>query len=69
MAENENSNAFDIAAQAAEKKLASIFEELNPEEKRGAMAVFQWQAANYEDSGHKRLGRILVEYSKKRIID
>jgi hypothetical protein len=65
MAENEDSNAFDIAAEAAEKKLVSIFDELSVEEKRGAMAVFQWQASNYRKAGHKRLGRILVEYSRK----
>jgi len=64
MAKKEEPDEFDIAAEAAEKKLVSLLEGLSIEEKKGARAVFQWHATNYLKAGHKRLGRILVKFSK-----
>jgi hypothetical protein len=64
MAEKNDPDAFDIAAEAAEIKLVSLLSELSNEEKKGAMAIFRWHATNYLKAGHKRLGRILVKFSK-----
>jgi hypothetical protein len=55
---------FDLAAEEAEKKLVSLLDGLSPEEKKGALMVFQWHKNNYMQAGHKRLGRIQVKYSK-----
>lgn len=64
MAKIEEPDEFDIAAEEAEKKLVSLFDGLSAEEKKGAMVIFQWHAANYLKAGHKRLGRIHVKFSK-----
>ncbi len=65
MAENEVPNKYDVAAETAKKDLVSLLEQMDDAEKKGAMAVIQWQAANYMTAGHKRLGRILVSVSKQ----
>ncbi len=64
MTEEKSENKFDIAAEAAKKELNTLLEGLSEEEKIGAMAVLQWQASNYMQAGHKRLGRILVKVAK-----
>ena len=66
MAENEVPNKFDTAAETAEKDLVSLLEQMDDTEKKGAMAVIKWQAANYMKAGHKRLGRILVTVSNQK---
>jgi hypothetical protein len=64
MAKRDEPDEFDIAAQEAERQLVKLFEGLSADEKKGAMAIFQWHAKYYLKAGHKRLGRIQVEFSK-----
>jgi len=58
-------NKYDLAANEAEKDLISLLNDLSVEEKNSALAIFQWQAKHYMKAGHKRLGRILVKFSKE----
>jgi hypothetical protein len=67
MVKQEEPDEFDIAAAEAERKLIQLLEGFNAEEKKGAMAIFQWHAANYLKAGHKRLGRIHVKLAKRPV--
>ena len=65
MPEKDQPDEFDLAAEEAERKLVTLLGGLTPDEKKGALAIFQWHAAHYLKAGHKRLGRIHVKYAKK----
>jgi hypothetical protein len=65
MVENENQTQMDEAANAAERELASIMNELDEIQKKGAKAIFRWFATNYMKAGYKRLAKVCVKFSTK----
>jgi len=65
MTQEKTPSDFEIAALNAEKVLQEIFNSLSEEEMKGALAVCRWHTENYMKAGHKRLGRILVEFEKR----
>lgn len=61
-----SSESYDLAAEKAEQELSGLIAKLDKYEFEVAMSIFQWQARNFYAAGHKRLGRILVKFSKKK---
>jgi hypothetical protein len=64
MPEKETESSFDAAAEIAQPELAELLEAMSEEELSGAKKVLSWQKKWYLLAGHKRLGRIIVEFAK-----
>lgn len=64
MTEKLSPNEFNVAAKKAQKELRALLEVLVEAETYGAREVLNWQANNYLNACHKRLGRILVKIAK-----
>jgi len=64
MPENEPESSFDAAAEIARPELAELLEGMGDEELSGAKKILIWQKKCYLQAGHKRLGRIIVEFAK-----
>ncbi len=62
MAETESS--FDAAAEIARPELEKLLEDMTEEQLQGAKKILTWQKKWYLQAGHKRLGRIIVEFAK-----
>lgn len=56
--------AMDNAAVDAENQLSEAT--TNPELEPGINWVIDWWYGNFMKAGHKRLGRVLVQYAKER---
>jgi hypothetical protein len=63
MPEKETESSFDAAAEVARPELAELLEAMSEEERNGAKKVLSWQKKWYLQAGHKRLGRIIVEFA------
>jgi hypothetical protein len=50
--------------EVARPELAELLEAMSGEELRGAKKVLAWHKKWYLLAGHKRLGRIIVEFAK-----
>lgn len=61
-----SAQSYDLAAEKAEQELSSLISKLDKDGFEVAMSIFQWQERNFYTAGHKRLGRILVKFSKKK---
>jgi hypothetical protein len=64
MPEKETENSFDEAAAKARAEFAKLLETLSEAEINGVKIILGWQKQWYLQAGHKRLGRILVEFAK-----
>jgi hypothetical protein len=64
MPEKATESSFDAAAEVARPELAELLEAMSEEERNGAKKVLSWQKKWYLQAGHKRLGRIIVEFAK-----
>ena len=64
MPEKETESSFDAAAELVRPELAELLEAMSTEELSGAKKVLGWQKRWYLQAGHKRLGRIIVEFAK-----
>ena len=62
----ENESTFDAAAEMAKPELKKLLEDMSDEQLLGATKILAWQKKWYLQAGHKRLGRILVEFAKER---
>jgi len=62
----ENESTFDKAAEQARPELQKLLEDMPDEQLLGATKILAWQKKWYLQAGHKRLGRILVEFAKER---
>jgi len=64
MPEKEAENSFDEAAAKAREEFTKLLEGLSEEEINGVKKILGWQKQWYLQAGHKRLGRIIVEFAK-----
>jgi hypothetical protein len=64
MPEKATESSFDAAAEVARPELEELLEGMTEEERNGAKKVLSWQKKWYLQAGHKRLGRIIVEFAK-----
>lgn len=57
-------STFDAAAEMARPELEKLLEDMTEEQLQGAKKILAWQKKWYLQAGHKRPGRIIVEFAK-----